>query len=118
MTTTRRFRTIALQFALLAVVGGLIAAAAVNAANNLAAAHIASGFKFWNNTAGFDISQTLIDYSPSTSTFGRAFWVGLCNTLLVAGLGTGGLVIVLDLVQVPDGVGGLVAIDQCGVIRA
>ena len=52
-----------------------------------ARANIASGFGFWNNTAGFDISQTLIDYSSSTSTFGRAFWVGLLNTLLVAGIG-------------------------------
>src|SRR6185312_6626460 len=33
-----------------------------------------------------DISQTLIDYA-TTSTYGRAFWVGLLNTLLVAGLG-------------------------------
>src|SRR5205085_12596503 len=73
--------------ALVLVVGGLIYAAAVNAANNLAKAGIASGFRFWDNTAGFDISQTLIPYSPSTSTFGRAFWVGLLNTLLVAGLG-------------------------------
>ncbi|OYX92843.1 MAG: hypothetical protein B7Y78_09545, partial [Caulobacter sp. 35-67-4] len=37
-------------------------------------------------TAGFDISQTLISYS-NLSTYGRAFWVGLLNTLLVAGLG-------------------------------
>ncbi len=66
---------------------GSFYAAAVNAARNLAAAHIASGFGFWNNTAGFDISQTLIAYSSSTSTFGRAFWVGLLNTLLVAGIG-------------------------------
>ena len=56
------------------------------AAQNLARAHIASGFGFWNNTAGFDISQTLISYSASTSTFGRAFWVGLLNTLLVAAI--------------------------------
>jgi len=48
---------------------------------------MASGFGFWNNTAGFDISQALIAYSPSTSTFGRAFWVGLLNTLLVAAIG-------------------------------
>jgi general L-amino acid transport system permease protein len=82
----RRLGNIALQLALVAVVGGLFYAAAVNAARNLAAAHIASGFGFWNNTAGFDISQTLIAYSSSTSTFGRAFWVGLLNTLLVAGL--------------------------------
>jgi len=83
----RRAGTIALQVALVAVVGGLAYAAVVNAAQNLAAAHVASGFGFWNNTAGFDISQTLIAYSSSTSTFGRAFWVGLLNTLLVAGIG-------------------------------
>src|SRR3984957_7975224 len=83
----RRIGNIALQVALVAVVGGVAYAAIVNAAQNLAQAHIVSGFGFWNNTAGFDISQTLIGYSASTSTFGRAFWVGLLNTLLVAGIG-------------------------------
>jgi general L-amino acid transport system permease protein len=83
----RRFGNIALQVALVAVVGGVVYAAIVNAAQNLAQAHVVSGFGFWNNTAGFDISQTLIGYSSSTSTFGRAFWVGLLNTLLVAGIG-------------------------------
>ena len=61
---------------LLAVIAGLAYGAIIDAAQNLARAHIASGFGFWNNTAGFDISQTLISYSASTSTFGRAFWVG------------------------------------------
>jgi len=83
----RRAANIVLQLVLVVIVGGLGYAAARNAAQNLANAHIASGFGFWNNTAGFDISQTLIDYSPSTSTFGRAFLVGLLNTLLVAALG-------------------------------
>src|SRR6201997_3374951 len=78
---------IALQVLLAAIVGGMIYGAFVNAADNLARAHIASGFHFWDNSAGFDISQTLIPYSSSTSTFGRAFWVGLLNTLLVASLG-------------------------------
>jgi general L-amino acid transport system permease protein len=82
----RRFGNIALQTALVVVIGALACAAIVNAARNLAAAHIASGFGFWDNTAGFDISQTLISYSSSTSSFGRAFWVGLLNTLLVASL--------------------------------
>jgi general L-amino acid transport system permease protein len=72
---------------LVVIVGGIAYAAVHNAARNLASAHIASGFGFWDNTAGFDISQTLIDYSASTSTFGRAFWVGLLNTLLVSGIG-------------------------------
>jgi general L-amino acid transport system permease protein len=82
-----RLGSVALQAALVIVVVGLFYAAGVNAARNLAAAHIASGFGFWDNVAGFDISQTLIPYSPSTSTFGRAFFVGLLNTLLVAALG-------------------------------
>ncbi len=83
----RRIAGVAVQVGLIVLIGGLIYAAAYNAAQNLARAHIASGFGFWNNTAGFDISQTLIAYSPAASTFGRAFWVGLLNTLLVAAIG-------------------------------
>ena len=82
----RRAGSIALQFALVVVVFGLAYAAVENARHNLAHSNIATGFGFWNNTAGFDISQTLIGYSASTSTFGRAFWVGLLNTLLVSAI--------------------------------
>src|ERR1700683_3057624 len=85
--TARQGGQVALQVVLVVGVCGLGYAAFVNAANNLAQAHIASGFRFWDNTAGFDISQTLIAYSASNSTFGRSFWVGLLNTLLVAGAG-------------------------------
>jgi general L-amino acid transport system permease protein len=87
LRSRQQWASIALQAALVVVIGGLAYGAFINAADNLAKAHIASGFRFWDNTAGFDISQTLIGYSPSTSTFGRAFWVGLLNTLLVASLG-------------------------------
>ena len=82
-----RVRSIAYQVALCAVVGILVYGAARNAIDNLQRAHIASGFGFWNHTAGFDISQTLIGFDSATSSYGRAFWVGLLNTLLVAGLG-------------------------------
>jgi general L-amino acid transport system permease protein len=82
-----KVRSITYQVALVAIVGFLIYAATRNAIANLERAHIASGFGFWYNTAGFDISQTLIEYSAQGSTYGRAFWVGLLNTLLVAGLG-------------------------------
>jgi general L-amino acid transport system permease protein len=85
--TVRQAGRIALQATLVLVVCGLGYAALRNAAENLSRAHIASGFQFWDNTAGFNISQTLISYSADTSTFGRAFWVGLLNTLLVAGIG-------------------------------
>ena len=82
-----KVRSIAYQVALCAVIGFLVYAAARNAITNLERAHIASGFGFWNNTAGFDISQSLIEFSSQTSSYGRAFWVGLLNTLLVAGIG-------------------------------
>ena len=82
-----RVRSIAYQLALCAAVAFMVYGAASNAIENLARAHIASGFGFWENTAGFDISQTLIEYSSRGSTYGRAFWVGLLNTLLVAGVG-------------------------------
>ncbi len=82
-----KVRSIVYQIALCAAVAFLVYGAASNAIENLARAHIASGFGFWENTAGFDISQTLIEYSSRGSTYGRAFWVGLLNTLLVAGIG-------------------------------
>ncbi len=83
----RKVRSIAYQVALCAIVGFLVYEAASNAIDHLRRAHIASGFGFWNNTAGFDISQTLIEFHSQSSSYGRAFWVGLLNTLLVAGLG-------------------------------
>jgi len=81
-----KVRGIAYQVLLCGLIAVLAWGAVSNAIDNLARAKIASGFEFWNNTAGFDISQSLIDYS-NTSTYGRAFWVGLINTLLVAVLG-------------------------------
>ncbi len=57
-----------------------------NTAANLRRQNIASGFGFIDRTAGFDVSQHLIDYNNSM-TYGRAFLVGLLNTLLVAALG-------------------------------
>ena len=47
---------------------------------------ITSGFGFLANTAGFDVSQSLIPYSGSDS-YTRVFLVGLLNTLLVAIIG-------------------------------
>jgi general L-amino acid transport system permease protein len=57
-----------------------------NAQVNLATQHIASGFGFLKNTAGFDVSQNLIPYSGSDS-YTRVFLVGLLNTLLVSVIG-------------------------------
>jgi general L-amino acid transport system permease protein len=57
-----------------------------NTIDNMRRLGIASGFGFWNRSAGFDISQTLIEYSAAGS-YGRAFWVGVWNTVLIAAIG-------------------------------
>jgi general L-amino acid transport system permease protein len=57
-----------------------------NARANLQSQRITSGFGFLSNTAGFDVSQSLIPYSGSDS-YARVFLVGLLNTLVVAIIG-------------------------------
>jgi general L-amino acid transport system permease protein len=81
-----RVRAIVYQALTLAVFILFVAFMVNNAITNLARQGIASGFGFLNTTAGFDIGFTLIQYS-AVSTYGRAFLVGLFNTLLVAALG-------------------------------
>ncbi|HTO18156.1 MAG TPA: amino acid ABC transporter permease [Pseudomonas sp.] len=57
-----------------------------NTQANLQHRGITSGFGFLDNAAGFGITQHLIDYRESDS-YGRVFWVGLLNTLLVSVIG-------------------------------
>lgn len=57
-----------------------------NTIYNLRRSNISSGFAFLNGRAGFDISQSLVDYS-SDSRYSRALLVGFLNTLLVAAAG-------------------------------
>ena len=57
-----------------------------NTQHNLAQRGILSGFGFLDNSAGFGISQHLIDYTESDS-YGRVFVIGLLNTLLVSFIG-------------------------------
>src|ERR1700730_11040661 len=57
-----------------------------NTRANLQAQRITSGFGFLKNTAGFDVSQSLIPYSGSDS-YTRVFLVGLLNTLMVSIIG-------------------------------
>lgn len=81
-----KIRSIGLQLIALILVVLLGWMFVENARDNLAAQKIATGFGFLDNTAGFGISQTLIPYTE-TSTYGRAFVVGLLNTILVAVVG-------------------------------
>jgi general L-amino acid transport system permease protein len=79
-------RRVLYQLALVAALAYLAWWVVDNVTENLRRQNIASGFDFLARTSGFDIAQSLIEYS-NTSTYGRAFWVGLLNTLLVAVLG-------------------------------
>ncbi|MBV1694383.1 MAG: ABC transporter permease subunit, partial [Hyphomicrobiales bacterium] len=79
-------RAVLYQVLLVLVLAVLAYEIVTNAAENLRRQNIASGFGFLRTTSGFDIAQTLIDYS-NTSSYGRAFMVGLWNTVLVAIIG-------------------------------
>lgn len=82
-----KVRSLVFQAVLCLVIAFLLYQAYANAVENLRRAKIASGLGFWDNIAGFPISQSLIYYSEASSSYGRAFWVGLLNTLLVASIG-------------------------------
>jgi general L-amino acid transport system permease protein len=74
------------QLALVLALGWLGYQFALNTVANLGARNIASGLGFFHNTAGFGINLTLIPYDE-TASYGRAFVVGLLNTLMVSGIG-------------------------------
>ena len=57
-----------------------------NLFENLRLQGIASGFDFLGSTAGFSIIMHLIPYEEASS-YGRAFLVGLLNTLVVSAIG-------------------------------
>ncbi len=75
-----------IQAGLLAFVALLIVGIALNVAANIERQSLHFGLDFLRRPAGFSILQTLIPFNES-STFGRAFIVGLLNTLLVAVIG-------------------------------
>jgi general L-amino acid transport system permease protein len=77
-----RVRELFYQTLLLVCVVALVCGAIYNAVINMKARGIPMGFEFWNQVAGFEINLHLIGYSD-LSTYGRAFWVGLLNTLLI-----------------------------------
>lgn len=81
-----RVRSFVYQAAVLGTVIALVWFFTATAQENLARLNISSGFGFLDTTAGFGIIQTLIPYTEQSS-YGRAFLVGLLNTLVVAVIG-------------------------------
>ncbi|AMK12976.1 amino acid ABC transporter permease [Pseudodesulfovibrio indicus] len=56
-----------------------------NTQANLEARNIASGFRFLTVEGGLPINDSLLPYSPA-DTYGRAFFIGILNTLFVSAL--------------------------------
>lgn len=78
-----RYRSMTLQ--VIAAISLALALAYLysNLAANLRAAGLNISFAFLGSPAGYDINQTLIDYTSQSSNL-RAAFVGILNTLLVA----------------------------------
>ena len=57
-----------------------------NTLSNMESRGISTGFGFLDETAGFGIIMSMVPYD-ATMTYGRTFWVGLTNTLLVSAMG-------------------------------
>lgn len=95
-------RALVYQGLTLAIVGGIGYYLFKNTQANLARQNIASGFGFLGQEAGFDISESLIEYF-SDDTYGKALSAGFLNTLKVSLVGNifavllGGIVGILSI---------------------
>ncbi len=81
------FRSVVWQVVIVAIVAAIGWYFIHNTGVNLAARHIATGFGFLHRTAGIPIGESLISYTPSVSTYGRALLIGVLNTLKVSIIG-------------------------------
>ncbi len=79
-------RSLVFQALALVLLGYAFYAIFSNTLSNMERRGISTGFGFMNQEAGFGILMSLIDYNE-TDTYGRTFFVGLLNTLLVSFLG-------------------------------
>ena len=82
----RRVRSWLTQAVVLLLLAGVIGYGIYNTGQNLHKAGVTTGFGFLNEPSGFDISQTLVDYSAKSS-YSKALLVGILNTLVVSFLG-------------------------------
>lgn len=80
------FRSIVFQVLAVAGLGWFLYTIFSNTLHNMESRGITTGFAFLDNTAGFGILMSLIEYDE-THTYGDTFVVGLLNTLLVSVLG-------------------------------
>ena len=81
-----KIRSIVVQVLLVLAVGFFAYEIVDNTITNLTKRNIATGFEFLNKSAGFDLIQTLVEYT-SASSYGTALLAGFLNTLMVSAIG-------------------------------
>ncbi|MBA8876431.1 amino acid ABC transporter permease [Phyllobacterium myrsinacearum] len=79
-----RIRGYIYQVVVLVVLVGLVYWVVNNTIANLQRAHLATGFGFLDGRSGFDISSHPFTQYSSDSTYIKALYVGILNTMLVA----------------------------------
>jgi general L-amino acid transport system permease protein len=82
----REVQAIFWQVVVVGLVVGLGAYLVHNTMINLETRHIHTGYDFLTRESGFDIAESLIEYTAA-NTYGRALFVGFLNTLHVAVIG-------------------------------
>ncbi|WP_166253177.1 amino acid ABC transporter permease [Marinobacter salicampi] len=81
-----KVRSLAFQIIAILAVGWAGWSLLQNTFENMESRGISTGFGFLDESAGFGIIMSLIPYD-ATMSYGRTFWVGLLNTLLVSAMG-------------------------------
>jgi general L-amino acid transport system permease protein len=97
-----RVLRVAAQVAVILIVGLLVAFMFGNFSRATSERGLGFGFGFLGRSAGFDISEHAIAYTPA-DTYGRAFLVGLVNTAFVSVVG----IVLATLLGIVVGVGRL-----------
>ncbi|MRG55754.1 ABC transporter permease subunit [Phyllobacterium sp. SYP-B3895] len=82
-----KVRGLVFQVLTVVVIAGLIYWIINNTITNLQRANLASGFGFLDGRSGFDISSSPYLAYSSDSTYIKALWVGILNTITVAFVG-------------------------------
>lgn len=82
-----RLRSIIWQLLIFGALAAVVWYLVHNTNRNLAARHIATGFAFLGQGASIPIGESLLSFTPTVSTYGRALVIGVLNTLKVAVVG-------------------------------
>jgi general L-amino acid transport system permease protein len=82
-----RFRNAVWQVVIIGLIALIVWYLVHNTARNLASRHIATGFGFLSQSASIPIGESLLAFTPSMSSYGRALLVGVLNTLKLAAAG-------------------------------